>query len=762
MNVFAKRYFVHLCLIFLAFSRISLEYDGLKIFAIFSIICGIAFLLSRIFKLKSTKINIFLILSVFAVLLGCMNTQMNLFKNESIINQYSGSHTISGYIKEDISKEVYASEQIMRVENVDGKKTGFDIVLLGEYQTEFSHGDFIEIRVDIFELEDYENLQFVKSNNKYKYPLASIISEDVEIKFNAPQSRIDLVLSKINSDISYKLKYMIGKNSGAFASALLLGNREELSDSTLRDFRRAGVYHMLALSGMHVAILFGIIEFLLKKCLVPKWIRIVLIVISSIFYLGLTGFSPSTCRAIIMLFAVYMSFILEKTGDSMTFLFGAIFLIVLFDPTSVVDIGLLLSFLSTFGVLVAIQIKSKIKFLREEKSCTSFVSVLVGAGKNILFLLLTTLCVFVATLPILCIYFGEVSLMTFFTNLFIGAICEIFMILAIVTLIFIGNVQVWQFFAQFTNNIGEFILLTVKKISDIENIVFSLNYPGTKILVFGLFAFSIFLLSIKLIKKWLVAIPVVAFAILMCINVIGYNASIDNQVTGEFIAGDSLVLSSNKGVYLCDASNGRYVTLAEGYKIAKENCFTELDGVVLTHYHSRYVVSLQQLSSNCKLRELYLPMPQNSDEGDILAAISRVLDDENVQIFIYQPSNPINILSGELVVSNGIKVESSAHPSIAFTYSYNESRITVIERPYFDTYLESSGAFEKYISESDLLIFGSDGKKLNNSFEIFQKINSDTEVCFVDYYMLELSDFEKYMHDISISFDIEYKKIILK
>ena len=761
MNVFAKRYFACLSLIFLAFSAIPFKYNGFVIFTVFSIISLIIYLLMRKLDEKSKNQNILLILTLIAAFVGTVNSQMNLFKNENMIEKYSGLHTIEGYIKEDLSKEGYLSEQIMHVESVDGKKTSFDAVIIADYKTEFYRGDFIQFSTEFFALKNYEDLQFLKSNKEYEYPLACSIGEDTDIKAIGGSFRLEIALADLNEALSYRLKYTIGKDAGALSSALLLGNRGDLSQNTLLNFRRAGIYHMLALSGMHVAILIGILEFLLKKCYAPRWLCTGFVALSSIFYIALTGFLPSTVRAVIMMLSVYLAFIVERQGDSITFLFASVFLIVLFDPTAIMDLGLILSFMSTLGVLVAILIKKKIKLFSANTKLKGITKLGFELLQDFAFLVLTSICVFIATLPTLCFYFGEVSLATFFTNLFMGAICEIFMVLSLITLIFAGNVTLGQFFGEITNNFGSFMLESVDRIADTKNIVLSLNYPGAKILVLGLFTFSILFLSLKLVRKWLVAVPVVAFAFLMTINVIGYNTSIKGQVKSEFIYGDALVLTSNEGAYLCDASDGRYLSLSEGYRLARESCYTELDGVILTHYHSRYVVSLQRLVSNTKLNELYLPMPKNSEEGQILSAISNALESENVKIYIYDLDKPIEILSGELIVSSA-KLDGSTHSSVAFTYSYGESRITVLERPYFETYLENSGTFDNYISDSDLLIFGSDGKNPENNFEIFPMLKKESEVVFTDYYMLELSDFEKYMANRMISFEVKYKKYILK
>ena len=89
--------------------------------------------------------------------------------------------------------------------------------------------------------------------------------------------------------------------TGGLLGAILLGDRTYLSGQTSLDFSRIGISHVLALSGMHLAILILGIEKLLSLIGISKKARYIITIILTLAYVALTGFSVSVVRAGIML-----------------------------------------------------------------------------------------------------------------------------------------------------------------------------------------------------------------------------------------------------------------------------------------------------------------------------------------------------------------------------------------------------------------------------------------------------------------------------
>ena len=762
MNAFAKRYFVWIALILLVFSGLFLLEIKNKIFIIFPIILMILGAIFYCLRTKKQKFVSIFALMMTALIVANVNAHFFLQSNEKEAQKYLGEHKISGYVSEVVSKQSFFGEHIIHVESVDGEQASFDIILVTDFESKFSRGDFISADAYLTRTDEYANFTYLRNNNLLSYPLICELKTGDEIELLERSFRPSLVLSALNSKLSARLSVFLGNKAGPLASALLLGNRELLPDDVLRDFRRAGVYHMLALSGLHVAILIGLFEMLLKKLLVSKRVRIVLLLVVSLFYIALTGFLPSACRSMLMLWAVYLAFVMKRDRDSMTFLFLAVSIIVLINPSAIFDVGLQLSFLSTFGVISAGIIKSKISFFEIQNDKRSLKGRAIQLAKNLVFSLLISVCVFVSTLPAIMIYFGELSLATFFSNLFMGALCEAFMILALLVLLvsWLGNIALP--IVAIAKFVGEILLGICTAISDLRGVMLSLQYPFMGALVWGVFIGSLIFFGFKFYRRWLVALPSVIFAVLLSVGLIWHNVQSSDSVVAEFIVSDELVISSGGEVYICDMSDGSFGALYEGVSLARENCFTEVEGVILTHYHSNHSLALQRLSNRYKIRTVLLPKPVNSDEEIIMRTIIRLLEENGAKVYIYLSNDVLDIGLGKLVISERAFKNGRVNPSVAISYSYLDKRITVVERPYFDTYLDESGSFDEFINSSDYLIFGSDGKLPESNFEIFKMLKEGCEVCFTDFDMMEKSDFEEYMDEHSIFFDVEYKKYVLK
>ena len=761
MNAFKNRFFIPISLIFLGFLAFGLNKIAVEIFLIFAIFLLVFRLCASKIGFKSRKLNTVLMLFLAASLLGTLISGVFVFKNEKLVEKYTGEHVISGYVAELSASYPHMSECVVQIESVDGEDALFRAVLVTEFPSDLSLGDFFECEVKLSPLAENTELDYLKNQNPHDYPLLCVVSDESEMNMRQSEFRISLMLASLNAQLSSKLKAVLSPREGALASALLLGNRHLLEDSVLRDFKRAGVYHMLALSGLHVAILIGMLERILKRLLVVRKKRIVILIAISLFYIALTGFQLSACRSMLMLWVLYLSYVLRLRRDSLTSLFVAVCVIGVISPSAICDLGLQLSFLSTFGMIAASMIRKKLAFFRRHIFGRGISVKIKEWARELVFLCLCSLCVFVVTLPLLEKYFGEVSLATFFSNLFMGAVCEVFMIISILALLTSGFLILGAIAGGVASIIGATMLGLVEKISNVKGVMLSLEYPFIEYLIWGVFLFSLILFGIRLRRKWLIALPSAVFGVLLCACVIIYGAWRSDFVRAEFVLGDALVLSSASEVYICDASEGRYGSFYDAVNIAKQNCLTEIDGVVLTHYHSYHSISLSRLANEFKLYRVYLPKPQNIKETRNFEKIYSSLSKKGVEVYVFDASMPLELLGGEICITPR-SYSSYSHPSVAVSYAHGDRRISLLERPYFDTYLEKDANFKKLLDDSDVVIFGSDGRAPEKEFDLFYRLKKGAEVVFCHSEDLLLSDAEAYLSDFSVYTDASYKKYDLK
>ena len=133
-----------------------------------------------------------------------------------------------------------------------------------------------------------------------------------------------------------------------FALALATGNRTELSDSTQTDMKTAGIYHALALSGMHLTTLIGTLGLLIRR---RRRLSLVGIPVCILFTL-VTGARPSLVRACVMQFILLLAPLVQREEDPPTSLGAAALVLMMQNPWCILGWGTQLSFTAMAGIVL--------------------------------------------------------------------------------------------------------------------------------------------------------------------------------------------------------------------------------------------------------------------------------------------------------------------------------------------------------------------------------------------------------------------------
>lgn len=145
------------------------------------------------------------------------------------------------------------------------------------------------------------------------------------------------------------------KAERSLVKALVLGQRDELDGDQKEAFARSGTIHVLAVSGMHVGIIFGILSLLFGWWGGSTGARVargVFILLALWGYAGLAGGSPSILRATIMFSLFTWAGMMEQRTDHLNSLFAAAFLLLLWEPRMLGQLGFQLSFLAVLGIIL--------------------------------------------------------------------------------------------------------------------------------------------------------------------------------------------------------------------------------------------------------------------------------------------------------------------------------------------------------------------------------------------------------------------------
>ncbi len=205
--------------------------------------------------------------------------------------------------------------------------------------------------------------------------------------------------------------------------ALIIGDRSQISDDTRQAFNRAGVGHLLAISGLHIGIVatvaFGLFQWLMarfKPFLWRAWTRkgaALASLLPVICYGIIAGFTPSTQRAVIMVSVFLLTFLFEREQDPFNTLSLAALVILIADPPSLFSISFQLSFAAVFAIIYGFvwmkrwgeATNSPIK----DRGRFRFVGMLVS-------FFLVSLFAICGSLPLVAVYFNQISIIGLVAN----------------------------------------------------------------------------------------------------------------------------------------------------------------------------------------------------------------------------------------------------------------------------------------------------------------------------------------------------------
>lgn len=201
------------------------------------------------------------------------------------------------------------------------------------------------------------------------------------------------------------IKSILPSQQADLVNGVFLGDTVGLSDEVQSDFRTIGISHILSVSGLHMATMAQFFLLLLALLKVPKRVSAAAAAVGVFCFMAITGFVPSVMRSGIMYLIYLAGIIFQRQADSLNSLGIAVLILCLINPYAAADVGLLLSFAATLGLIVVSQplndwMKAKYAGLKHGRALVSSTCATLS----------TTAGAVLFTLPIIILSFGTVSL----------------------------------------------------------------------------------------------------------------------------------------------------------------------------------------------------------------------------------------------------------------------------------------------------------------------------------------------------------------
>ena len=194
-----------------------------------------------------------------------------------------------------------------------------------------------------------------RSHFRAKGIFATLVAEsDQAIKKLPPTGAeiSDWSRANVRQHIDCILHSQLSRAEAAFASAVLLGNRDQMEVEIRDRFLKTGASHLLAISGLHVGILAGGFWLLLRSGFISRKNCLLLTIAFVIGYAWLVEFRPTVLRATILICVMCGARLLGKSTLSWVSLTTALFFVLLVNPSDIFSLGAQLSFLAISSIIV--------------------------------------------------------------------------------------------------------------------------------------------------------------------------------------------------------------------------------------------------------------------------------------------------------------------------------------------------------------------------------------------------------------------------
>jgi len=222
----------------------------------------------------------------------------------------------------------------LNVDEVYITKTTFKEVIPPLNPGQFNYKNYLEKQYIYHQL-------FVKSNSLFKAKTTS--------------KTLFGIANSIRENINLNLKlYKFKPDELAIINAILLGQRQNISDDVYTNYTNAGAIHILAISGLHIGIILLILNFVFKpveRLRYGIFMKSLLLVSILWSFAIIAGLSASVTRAVTMFSIVAIGMNLKRPSNIYNTLAISIFVLLLFKPLFLFDVGFQLSYMAVFGIV---------------------------------------------------------------------------------------------------------------------------------------------------------------------------------------------------------------------------------------------------------------------------------------------------------------------------------------------------------------------------------------------------------------------------
>lgn len=426
----------------------------------------------------------------------------------------------------------------------------------------------------------------------------------------------------LRKEILVRLDRLFPEDVSFFAKALLLGDRTGVDYETNTAFKTSGISHIIAVSGLHVSILFSVIYLLAGR---RRVLTALLGIPVLLLFAAMAGFTPSITRACVMQILMIVAMLLNREYDPPTALSAAVLLMLLVNPVVITSASFQLSVGCMAGIfLFSGRIQSWIigyGFWKDWKGKCLKVRLRQWFASGVS----VTISAMFFTTPLVAYYFGAISLVGIVSNLLtLWVVTGIFYGILLVCLVSLFWYQGASIIAWIVGWLIRYVLTVAKALASLPlSAVYTKSGHIIIWLIFCYVLLGVFMLWKERKPSILISCCILGLCVSLFCSWIEPYCYTNSMTVLDVGQGQCILLQSQGRTYLVDCGGDQDTEAAD---LAAETLMSmgifRLDGVILTHYDEDHAGGVGKLLSRVPSQMVLLPRgtEDNAIQQEILAA----------------------------------------------------------------------------------------------------------------------------------------------
>ena len=380
------------------------------------------------------------------IIFSIISNSIVIFQNQKYESYYKDGEEIKveAIVISDAQEKEYNyvyKIKILCADNNDKYKNTYLYLKTSKKSTEkLKYGDKIEVKGSFTEASSQRNYggfnykEYLKSLKIY----GTIKANQLKVLSGDCLNNIFNLANQVSSMMKQKIDSSMEETQAAIIKGIIFGDSSDIEEEIQENFRISSISHVLAVSGMHVSYLVIGMQLFLKSIIGKRKTRFITIVFL-IFYMFITGFSPSVVRASMMSILLIGGEFLYRKNDIWTSMAISLFLILIYNPFLIENIGLQFSYIGTMGIMILhksvfsflknIKIKNKKWKYKFNRKAIFFIS-------KIKEILAVTLSAQLAIFPIMIYHFNLFGVYFLITNLLVSVMIGPIIIFSTIFIVF--------------------------------------------------------------------------------------------------------------------------------------------------------------------------------------------------------------------------------------------------------------------------------------------------------------------------------------